>query len=126
MLARNPVKALGAFQAQDSTLQSNLPLTSPFQDLHIFTHSIETDIEVAEAMSIQKHRCTNYSFRVEVKIKPTVTKAHSSGNTKMKKINKHIPPEGNDTVKSQPMKGIKRFAFKAAIVSGKSFAIQRN
>lgn len=43
MVARNPVKALGAFQAQEEMLQSYLPLPpSPFENLHILTHSTET------------------------------------------------------------------------------------
>lgn len=42
MLARNPVKTLGAFHAHERILQSYLPLPSPFDNLHMFTHSKET------------------------------------------------------------------------------------
>lgn len=45
VLARNPVKTLGAFQAHESTLQSYLPLPSPFVNLHILTHSTGTVIK---------------------------------------------------------------------------------
>ena len=42
VLARNPLKTLGAFHAQERTLQSCLTLPSPFENLQIFTHSTET------------------------------------------------------------------------------------
>lgn len=42
MLARNPVNALGAFQAQERALQSLLAFPSPFVRLHMFTHSTDT------------------------------------------------------------------------------------
>ena len=42
VLARNPVRTLGAFHAHDRRLQSYLPLPSPLHNLHTFTHSKET------------------------------------------------------------------------------------
>lgn len=42
VLAREPVKALGAFHAHEKTLQSCLPLPFPFEKLHKLTHSTET------------------------------------------------------------------------------------
>lgn len=42
MLARNPVRTLGAFHAHERTLQSCFPLPSPLDNLHAFTHSNET------------------------------------------------------------------------------------
>lgn len=56
MLARNPVKALGAFQAQESALQSLLAFPSPFVRLHMFTHSTDTDMEGAEAIANRKEQ----------------------------------------------------------------------
>lgn len=42
VLARYPVRTLGALDAHDKTLQSYLPLPSPLKNLHAFTHSNET------------------------------------------------------------------------------------
>jgi len=51
VLARNPVNALGAFQAQERALQSLLAFPSPFVRLHMFTHSTDTDMEEAEVIA---------------------------------------------------------------------------
>lgn len=55
MLAKNPVRALGAFHAHDKTLHSYLPpAPSPLESLQRFTHSTETDIDGAEAIAASR------------------------------------------------------------------------
>lgn len=63
VLARNPVKTLGAFHAHERTLQSYLPLPSPFENLQTFTHSTETAKSSIKPSKSPKKKNKNNSHR---------------------------------------------------------------
>lgn len=62
VLARNPVNILGAFHAQERTLQSYLPLPSPFDNLQTFTHSNDTKNKQPKKVRHQNHMINRKKF----------------------------------------------------------------
>lgn len=95
MLASEPVRTLGAFQAHDSTLQSYRTLASPFESVQRLTHFTDTDIDgeetIKRTVNEKSHRLAR-SGRLSKRNFETAERAEDDDLPRFKPIRIRVTP----------------------------------